>query len=120
MAKSPQYTIHISSHFALPLQLLCNTKTWDVSCAFNDISLVKVDECSDTVCSIIVEARGAGEGFCFKKISKKTGACKKISGKKIQKVDCCSGGGAGWSKRKKDKDSCEPCRTSVQGRKFGP
>ena len=50
MAKSPQYTIHISSHFALPLQLLCNTKTWVVSCAFNDISLVKVDECSDTVC----------------------------------------------------------------------
>ena len=49
MAKSPQYTIHISSHFALPLQLLCNTKTWDVSCAFNDISLVKVDEGSDTV-----------------------------------------------------------------------
>ena len=50
MAKSPQYTIHISSHFALPLQLLSNTKTLDVSCAFNDISLVKVDECSDTVC----------------------------------------------------------------------
>lgn len=69
------------------------------------------------VCSLQAVDAVAGDGFCFKKINSKTGACKKslsINGnKKSQKVDCCSSGGAGWSLKKKDKANCEHCSTSV-------
>ena len=34
---------------------------------------------------------------------------------KLQKVDCCSNGGAGWGARRRDRLQCEPCKTSVEG-----
>lgn len=62
----------------------------------------------------IAEARrAAGQGFCYKKYVKKTGECKgKAKVFKQQKVDCCSNGGAGWSSKRKGRQSCEPCKTS--------
>lgn len=64
----------------------------------------------------VVEAKRAGEGFCYKKYNTKTGECKSKLKQKQQKKDCCSGGGgAGWSARKKDRTRCEPCKTSVVG-----
>lgn len=57
--------------------------------------------------------RAAGEGFCWSKISKRTGECKRTLGPRQPKVSCCSNGGAGWSSRKRGRDNCEPCRTII-------
>lgn len=57
------------------------------------------------------EAQRDEEGYCYMKIRKRTGECKKRMKLKQGKGDCCSNGGAGWSLTKRGRDSCEPCKS---------
>ena len=54
---------------------------------------------------IIVEAQRDEEGYCYMKIRKRTGECKKRMKLKQGKGDCCSNGGAGWSLTKRGRES---------------
>ena len=67
---------------------------------------------------IIVEAQRDEEGYCYTKIRKRTGECKKRMKLKQGKGDCCSNGGAGWSLTKRGRDSCEPCKSLFTGTCF--